>query len=110
MTLFDAVELCPLAKEANALEGLGCAFGALHIILEDGNYEDHHIQYCIDYVESGAYQREKHATDPALTERQLAFARNLLPLTPEYREMVCENKCITEELFEHIHNEHKDPR
>ena len=29
----------------------GCAGGPLHIVLDDGNFEDQHIQWCIDHIE-----------------------------------------------------------
>jgi hypothetical protein len=58
--------------------------GALHIVLDDGNTESHHIQWCLD---NSIPKIEK------IKERELyeKCAKNLLKMSERKR-----NKCITQ--------------
>jgi len=109
MLLFSEVEnLLPLYREIKWLEGLGISGGALHIVVEDGNYKDSDVQHCIDWIRSGNYREQAKKLNHNITEddivRQLAIAEKLLELCKYTREMVCEGNTITEELFNFIYN------
>jgi hypothetical protein len=43
----NILKLIQLAKEYYAIEGNGVG-GNLHIILDDGNIENNHIEYCLE--------------------------------------------------------------
>ena len=51
--------LCEYCKALYRLDGCGCG-GPLHILLDDGNYNDHDIQFCID-------ECSKHPNDTVAT-------------------------------------------
>jgi GAF domain-containing protein len=93
----------PIIAEASRLQGSLCNGGALHIILEDGNYGDDCVAYCVEFIESGAYAKEQWCDHKEIAN-QLAFARALVPLTEQQREMVCEGKTATERLFDLVMN------
>lgn len=74
--------------------------GCLHIITEDGNYDDDCIDYCIKSIESGDW-REHHSE--WVTEEdavnQLSIAKQLRELTEWEREMVCNGDTMNEDVF-----------
>lgn len=103
LSVQDVVTFFPLMQEAKRLQSVLVNGGALHIILEDGNYQDSNIQYCIEHIQSGEYAKSDYCDDEEL-DGQLIFAKALLPLTEQQREMVCENKTCTEDLFNLVMN------
>lgn len=58
-----AVEMCRMNE-----------FGALHIVVADGNMEDDHIRFCLE--------------QPSITSEETDFARKLLDIPEEQRFMV----------------------
>lgn len=46
MTINDVLPAC-VALYALPGHGVG---GCLHIVLEDGNLKNHHVQFCVDYA------------------------------------------------------------
>jgi hypothetical protein len=44
------IEIAPLVASFYEFEGNGCG-GSLHIVLDDGNIEDSHVDYCISYAQ-----------------------------------------------------------
>lgn len=63
-------ELLPEVRALYKRSPVGCC---LHIVLDDGNVKDRHVQFCIDYaVEKGHAECE-------------ALARKLLTMTPTQR-------------------------
>ena len=109
LSLKQVTDFMPIITEARRLQDSLCNGGALHIILEDGNYGDGHVAYCVEFIESGAYSKEKWC-DHKETANQLAFARALVPLTEQQREMVCEGKTTTERLFDLVMNHQNDTK
>lgn len=107
LTVDAVINLLPLMSEARRLEECLINGGALHIILEDGNYEDSHVQHCIDFIKSGEYAK-KDWCDAKEVDAQLKFAYALFALSEEQREMVCERKTVTEELFDLVMNPNVD--
>ena len=103
LSLKQVQAFLPIITEASRLQDSLCNGGALHIILEDGNYGDDCVAYCVEFIESGAYAKEKWC-DHKEIDAQLAFARALVPLTEQQREMVCEGKTATERLFDLVMN------
>lgn len=110
LTLEQAALLYPLYKEIKWIEDLEINGGALHIVVEDGNYEDGSIKWCIDHIKSGNYKRENDELDypidltPEDIQRQLDIAEALMQLTEEQREMVCGGFTHTEYVFNALHN------
>jgi len=89
--------------------------GALHIVIEDGNYEDEDVQWCRDYISSGEYKKNLaewgyYYPDDMRIDEQLQLAQELLELTEQEREMICENSFITERLFDYLFNGEDDGR
>ena len=79
--------------------------GCLHIITEDGNYEDGHIEYCIEYIESGEWRKyhgEYVSEEDAIN--QLNIAKQLRKLTKWEREMVNSGCTINEDVFNFLMN------
>lgn len=106
MTIEQAVALYPLRQEVIWVEDNISNGGALHIIVEDGNYEDGHIDYCIEHIKSGEwkkYHSDVMSDDDAI--RMLDIALALKELTEQQREMVCVGECITEKAFNKLFNE-----
>ena len=103
LSLDQVKTFTPIITEAIRLQDNLVNGGALHIILEDGNYGDGHVAYCVDFIESGAYAKEVWCDHKELG-KQLAFVRALVPLTEQQREMVCEGKTVTERLFDLVMN------
>ena len=79
--------------------------GCLHIITEDGNYEDGHIDYCIEYIESGAW-REHHSewVTEEEAQNQLNIAKQLRGLSEWEREMVDNGTTMNEDVFNALYN------
>ncbi len=65
-------EVLPLVQALYASEHGACG-GCLHIVLDDTNIEDHHVQYCVDYA------RERHC------QGCLALAETLLRMSQTQR-------------------------
>ena len=106
---FDQVAvLIPLRKAIMWLENEQINGGALHIVVEDGNYEDSNIEFCIKNIESGEYAKsnKKWGMDisPEDVAKQLEIAKALMKLSENVRGMVCEGCGLTEELFNHLYN------
>ena len=68
-------ETIELIKEIYKKHPVG---GELHIVLDDGNVENHHIQWCIDNLEC----------DPEERELYLKCANNLLKMEEYQRDEV----------------------
>ena len=105
------LELLPIYREVQWVESELNSGGALHIVIEDGNYEDDNVLHCINRIESGDYVKfmNEYADTDGLEfqedqARQLKLAKDLLDLPENVREMVCEGKTMTEELFNHLYN------
>ena len=86
------VELAELIKWATINLNNG---GELHIILEDQNYDDSCLAHCESNLESGGEHNEKMSRIIEL----------LKPLSEETREMICERKTMTEDLFNLLYNQ-----
>ncbi len=105
MSFDRCVELAPLRAllvEHHKTQSNG---GCLHIITEDGNYEDDHVQWCIDYIESGEWRKvhsEWVTEDDAVN--QLKIAKMLLNLTEWEREMVDNGTTMNEDVFNCVMN------
>lgn len=78
MNIFDETIL--LIKKIYKKHSAG---GALHIVLDDGNTESHHIQWCLD----NSIAKIEKIKEKELYEK---CAKNLLKMTEKER-----NKCIT---------------
>ena len=85
-----------------------CNGAALHIILEDGNYADDNVEYCLNYIKSGEWDKDCEENDYSYLEddnkKMLRILELMKPLTEEQREMIIEGKTITEELFDLLYN------
>ena len=77
-------ETISLIKEIYKSHSAG---GDLHIVLDDGNTEDYHIQWCIDNLE---------CNDPKERELYIKCANNLLKMEVSQRDEVIR------EAFEYI--------
>lgn len=100
------VELADLVKWADETLNNGAA---LCIIVEKGNYGDNCVEHCENYITSGEWVKDcvKHKwlyTDEDTT-KMLRILELLKPLTEEQREMICERKTITEQLFDLLYNQ-----
>jgi len=69
--------------------------GVLHILLEDGDYDDSCLANLEGSLEVGGKDNEKISRIIEL----------LKPLSEEVREMICERKTITEDLFDLLYNQ-----
>lgn len=83
--------------------------GALHIIIEDGNYSDGDILFCLNCIVSGEWSElcKKHGWNEDTKEhnkKALRVLELMKPLTEEKREMILEGKTITEDLFDILYN------
>lgn len=99
----QVIEYEDLYKECLWLEGNITNGGALHIVCEDGNYEDDHLDYCIGNIESGEYEKDNEFACDA--DRQLKLAKGLRSIPENHREMVCTGTTITEKLFDRIYDQ-----
>ena len=85
-----------------------CGGAALHIIIEDGNYNDSSVDYCLNYMESGEWGKDcaehgySYSDDD--NKKMLRVLELMKPLSEEKREMVMEGKTITEELFDLLYS------
>jgi len=89
--------------EDNVING-----GALHIVTEDGNYEDDCVQECIDYIESGEYKKRCDQSmdyDEEGERKQLILAKELIKLTEFERSCVIDGNTVSEEAFNRLYNE-----
>jgi len=107
---FDQVRvLTPLREAILWLEAQNISGGALHIIVEDGNYTDENVDFCINYIKSGDYahnikQWKMDVSDEHIVT-QLEIAEALRALSENVREMVCSGNGLTEDLFNHLYNQ-----
>ena len=86
-----------------------CNGGALHIIIEDENYDDGDVEYCLKRIISGewtAYCKENGWEEDTEehNEKMLRVLELMKPLTEEKREMIIEGKTITEDLLDILYN------
>lgn len=85
-----------------------CNGAALHIIIEDGNYDDCCVDWCLYFIESGDWSEVCKKEDYSYTDedngKMLRVLELMKPLTEEQREMVMEGKTITEDLFDILYN------
>lgn len=72
------VELC---NEYLAMPGNGSG-GSLHIVLDDGNLQDHHIQYCRDFASDRGDWRGAVLADKILALTRSQRHRLLRKITP----------------------------
>lgn len=70
-------ELCRRIQDYYYYEPVG---GALHIVLDDGNVEDHHIHWCLE-----------NSISEAKDEEAEYIANELLKLTESEREKLYDN-------------------
>lgn len=78
--------------------------GALHLPIEDGNFEDEHIQYHITNMESGVWDGYAADVEEADKDRFLKLAKDLLAMKMPYRELIINGGYITERLFNYLYN------
>jgi len=99
MTFDRCLELAPLRALLIEHDKTQSNGGCLHIVTEDGNYEDSDIDYCIDSIESGRW-REYHGEYVSEEDaiNQLNIAKQLRELTKWEREMV-NNGCAMEQAL-----------
>ncbi len=64
-----------MARDYYKLPGNGCG-GSLHIVLDDGNLETCHVQFCLDWA-------EEHGD-----EKGIELAKALLDLTEDQRDTI----------------------
>ena len=105
----DAVNNKELRDLALWCEENFCNGGAIHIIIEDGNYEDSDIEYCLNSIVSGEWSDlcKKHGWNEDTKEHNdnmLRVLELMKPLTEEKREMILEGKTTTEDLFDILYN------
>ena len=85
-----------------------CNGAALHIVIEDGNYEDSNIDFCENYITSGEWgeQCKKHGWSYTTEDntKMLRIIELMKPLSKEQREMLHGGKVITEDLFDLLYN------
>lgn len=62
-------EVIPLCREYYAKPG-NCSGGSLHIVLEDGNIEDSHVRFCIEFA-----REEGDPDGVALAETLLSMSK-----------------------------------
>jgi len=74
----------------------------LHIIVEDGNYDDSDVDFC-SLATMDSYWREK--LSPEDIQECKKIIKLLRPLTPEQREMVDTGTVITEDLHNLLYNQ-----
>jgi len=86
------VELAELIKWATINLNNG---GALHLILEEHDYSDDAVRWSRGDTEENSETKEKMSRIIEL----------LKPLSEEQREMICERKTITEDLFDLLYNQ-----
>jgi hypothetical protein len=105
MTFDRCIELAPLRALLIEHEKTASNGGCLHIITEDGNYDDSCIDYCIESIESGEWR--KHHAEWVTEEEalnQLAIAKQLRELTEWEREMVDNGTTMNEDVFNCLYN------
>ena len=82
--------------------------GLLHIVLDDGNLEDEHIKYCLNYIE------EPENTDRKDKQICLEIAKTLLKMSMYernlvyYDEALCQGncqKCVITDTLDDIEND-----
>lgn len=78
--------------------------GALHLPIEDGNFEDGHIQYHIDNMDAGIWDGYAADVKKEDRERFLRLAKDLLAIKMPYRELIICGGYITERLFNYLYN------
>ena len=102
LELAEARALCKWAAD-NLING-----AALHIIIEDGNYQDSCVQFCKEFLESGEWEKACREGEYGYTqednERMLRLCVLFEGMTEQEREMIDNNSVITDELFSQIFN------
>jgi hypothetical protein len=53
-------EVIAAIKEVYAQEG-GSTGGGLHIVLDDWNIEDYHVDYCLNWIQTDGFYGDNHA-------------------------------------------------
>jgi len=83
---------------------------ALHIIIEDGNYADTNVEFCLKLIESGEWEgyTEEYPERQNDKIKMLRVLELMRPLSEEQREMVMEGKTITEDLHDILYNKALD--
>lgn len=69
-----------MARDYYKLPGNWCG-GSLHIVLDDGNLETCHVQFCLDHA-------EEHGD-----EKGVKLAKALLELTEDQRDTIYQSLC-----------------
>lgn len=94
-----------IRKEVLWVEGKYSGGGALHLPIEDGNFEDEHIQYHIDNMEAGIWDGYAADAKEEDKDRFLRLAKDLLAMKMPYRELIIDGGYITERLFNYLYND-----
>lgn len=88
-----------------------CNGAALHIIIEDGNFEDEDLKYCKDYILSGDWNNICLEYGYSYTNednlKMLRIIELMEPLSVEKREMISCGNTMTEDLFDNLYNNTK---
>ncbi len=106
ITFGRVLELAQLRADLIAHDKLGHNGGLLHIVTEDGNYEDSNIDYCLEQLrsddwKSGYWGDVLTAEDIA---SQLCIAERLRELTVFERECVVDGTTMVEDLYNFLMN------
>lgn len=64
----------PAIRQAAALISFTNHYGALHIVVDDWNIEDHHLQWCLDHEDAKASEKQLMRMMLALTLEERASA------------------------------------
>lgn len=105
--------LIPLWQEIKWIDDNISNGGPLHIVVEDGNYADDHIDYCLKGLEAICSNEDTpkdwvyhdEHTEKEDSKRMLEVAKALRALSPEFREMVCEGITITGKAWDKLHDQ-----
>lgn len=92
-----------IRKEVLWVEANYSGGGALHLPIE-GDFENSHIQYHIDNMESGDWAGYAEDVKEADKERFLKLAYDLLAMKEPYRELILLGSTVTEDVWDKIYD------
>lgn len=85
-------------------ESLDIGGGALHVVIEDGNFDDRSIQWCLDQMLAGKWEGYASLVKEWDRPKFVELAQELLAMPILYRELIICGGTVTEQVFDLLHD------